>query len=189
MPRSSDVERPLPCGRGSAALLMYFLTFACYGQHLHGSPSGSVDRGHNVFGSPVLADAPVRASRARAVMKQTAYLLDRESGTVVLHAIVDTCSHAGWKLLAAHIRTTHAHVVMEAEVRPEKIMNAFKAYASPYLKAAEREQADVRRWAHHGSTRWLCSDVDVRSAIRYVVEEQGSPMVVFVAEEYALARR
>ena len=37
------------------------------------------------------------------------------------------------KLLAAHVRTNHVNVVVEAEVPPEKVMNDFKAYASRSL--------------------------------------------------------
>jgi hypothetical protein len=29
---------------------IYLITFACYGCHLHGDPSGSVDRHHNLPG-------------------------------------------------------------------------------------------------------------------------------------------
>ncbi|MGH9721015.1 MAG: hypothetical protein ACRD8O_12440, partial [Bryobacteraceae bacterium] len=39
-----------------------------------------------------------------------------------------------------------------------------------------------RRWARHGSTRWLWKDQDVREAIRYVAEEQGKPRAVFLGE-------
>jgi REP element-mobilizing transposase RayT len=42
-----------------------------------------------------------------------------------LHAV---CPHRAWNLLAAHVRTNHVHVVLEAEVRPEMAMNAFKSY-------------------------------------------------------------
>ena len=38
-----------------------------------------------------------------------------------------------------------------------------------------------KRWARHGSRRWLGKDQDVLEAIRYVVEEQGEPMAVFLA--------
>jgi hypothetical protein len=37
-------------------------------------------------------------------------------------------------LLAAHVRTNHVPVVVEAEVRPETIMNTFKSYASRGFK-------------------------------------------------------
>ena len=73
------------------------------------------------------------------------------------------------------------HVVVEAEAPPEKIMNAFKSYASRALNRMGRDGSDRKRWARHGSTRWLWKDQDVKGAIRYVVEEQGEPMAVFLA--------
>ena len=38
--------------------LAYLITFSCYGSHLHGSESGSVDRNHNVVGGRYLAPEP-----------------------------------------------------------------------------------------------------------------------------------
>lgn len=61
-------------------------------------------------------------------------------------------------------------------------MNDFKAYASRALNRVEGVEGDRRRWARHGSTRWLWKDQDVREAIRYVVEEQGERMAVFVGD-------
>ena len=61
-------------------------------------------------------------------------------------------------------------------------MNAFKGYASRGLNRLGLDGPDRKRWARHGSTRWLWKDEDVLNAIRYVVEEQGEPMAVFLAE-------
>jgi REP element-mobilizing transposase RayT len=101
----------------------------------------------------------------------------------VLEALREVCEHRGWGLLAAHVRTNHVHVVVEAEVSPERIMNDFKSYASRALNRLDHHGSDPRRWARHGSTRWLWKDRDVKEAICYVVEEQGEPMAVFVATE------
>ena len=117
-------------------------------------------------------------------MKQAPYWLDRKSRAAVLEALREVCAHRGWSLLAAHVRTTHVHVVVEAEVRPEKVMNDFKSYASRGLNRLGAVGPDRKRWARHGSTRWLWKDQDVREAIRYVVEEQGEPMAVFLADVF-----
>ena len=74
------------------------------------------------------------------------------------------------------------HVIVEADVRPEKVMNDFKSYASRGLNRLGRDGSDRKRWARHGSTRWLWKDRDVQEAIRYVVEAQGEPMAIFVAD-------
>ena len=86
-------------------------------------------------------------------------------------------------MLAAHVRSNHVHVIVEAGIRPERIMNEFKSYASRALNQLTSEEPDRKRWARHGSTRWLWKDEDVRKALRYVIDEQGEPMALFVGEE------
>ena len=66
------------------------------------------------------------------------------------------------------------HVIVEAEVPPERIMNELKAYASRELNRLEHGNSNRKRWTRHGSTRWLWKDQDVHDAIRYVVDEQES---------------
>ena len=86
------------------------------------------------------------------------------------------------ELLAAHVRTNHVHAVVEADLRPEKVMNEFKSYASRELNRLGRDGPDRKRWARHGSTRWLWRDEDLQQALQYVIEEQGEPMALFIAE-------
>jgi REP element-mobilizing transposase RayT len=162
--------------------MRYFLTFACYGARLHGDESGSVNRHHNQFGTRVLRADRQRAAAERRKMKQPPFKLDRASGTVVLEALREVCSYRSWNLLAAHVRTEHVHAIVEAEVPPEKVMNDLKSYASRALNRLDYKDRDRRRWARHGSTRWLWEDQDVREAMRYAVEEQGEPMAVFVGD-------
>jgi REP element-mobilizing transposase RayT len=115
-------------------------------------------------------------------MDQDPYVLNEPSRGAVLDAIREVCSHRRWTLLAAHVRSNHVHPVVEAEAKPEKIMNDFKAYASRRLNQTSGGGPDRKRWARHGSTRYLFHRDDVQAAIRYVVEEQGEAMAVFVGE-------
>jgi REP element-mobilizing transposase RayT len=156
----------------------YLITFACYGGHLHGDDAGSVDRSNNLPGSRLLSGDPKLAKAERQLMNQAPYLLDPDKRVIVLESLREVCSHRGWVLLAAHVRTNHAHAVVEAEEQPEKIMKDFKSYSSRNLHRAELGKPDRRNWARHGSTRWLWKDEDARGAIRYVVEQQGEPCFV-----------
>ena len=113
--------------------MTYLITFACYGCHLHGSESGSVDRKHNVRGTPILKADSARATAEREQMDQAAYNLDQNRRDAVLEAIQEVCGQRGWSLLAAHVRSNHVHTVVQAEVPPERVMNDFKAYASRRL--------------------------------------------------------
>jgi len=163
--------------------LRYFITFACYGARLHGDESGSVDRHHNLVGSRLLEPNAERVLAERRDMLQDPYVLDQAARQLVLAAIQRHCGCRGWNLLAAHVRSNHVHVIVEAEIRPERIMTEFKSYASRELNQFTSERSDRKCWARHGSTRWLWTDEDVRNALRYVVYEQGEPMALFVADE------
>ncbi len=159
--------------------MVFLITFVCYGRHLHGSESGSVDRGHNVLGSPLLEADSGRAEAERERMEQPAYSLDLIRRNAVLEAIQEVCAHRNWGLLAAHVRSSHVHTVVAAEAPPEQIMSAFKAYASRRLNRMGLDEPNRKRWARHGSTRWLKKPENVSAAIDYVIAEQGDPMSVF----------
>jgi REP element-mobilizing transposase RayT len=162
--------------------MRYFITFVCYGTHLHGDASGSVDRHHNLYGNRLVEANPELVAVRRQQMDQAPYSLDRDRRATVLSALREVCEFKGWSLWAAHVRTNHVHAVVEADGRPERVMHAFKSYASRELNRLEIDPPDRKRWARHGSTRWLWKDEDVREAIRYVVEGQGEPMEVYRAE-------
>ena len=140
-----------------------------------------MDRTHNQFGGRMVQSDAKRALSDSERMLQAPYVLDQRRAAV-LKAIRQHCEYRGWNLLAAHVRTTHVHAILEAEVPPEKIVTEFKAYASRELNRLGYDAPDRKRWARHGSTRWLFKDQDVKDAIRYVVEEQGQPTALFLAE-------
>jgi REP element-mobilizing transposase RayT len=138
--------------------LRYLITFACYGARLHGEESGSVDRHHNLVGSPQLEPDSQRVMAERQEMLQDPYVLNQASRELVLAAIRKHCALRAWNLLAAHVRSNHVHAVVESETGPERIMNEFKSYASRELNALGVDRPDRKRWARHGSTRWLWKD-------------------------------
>lgn len=117
----------------TAHLVIYFITFACYGCHLHGNESGSVDRAHNVPGTRLVAADLKRVSAERRLMAQSPYCMDRKRRDTVLASLLERCSQRGWSLLAAQVRTNHVHIVVEGEAEPERIMNDLKSYASRCL--------------------------------------------------------
>ena len=92
--------------------LAYLITFTCYGARLHGDVCGSVDRNHNVHGTPFLAPNSSRVGSEERRSKHAPYLLDRGRRALVLRAVLELCSHRGWRPLAAHVRTQHVHLVV-----------------------------------------------------------------------------
>jgi REP element-mobilizing transposase RayT len=177
--RTATVREPvLRCNTQKG--MRYFITFRCYGSHIHGAQPGSVDSRHNLPGSRFLDADQKRAEVETEAMTEAPYLLDDPARAIVLEAIKEVCAHRHWTLLAGHVRTNHVHVIVEADARPERAMNDFKSYASRALNKLEPDK-ERKRWTRHGSTRWLWKDQDVSEAIRYVIDEQGDPMPFFVS--------
>ena len=163
--------------------MTYLITFACYGCHLHGSKSGSIDAAHNVPGTMILEGNSARAALEVQRMEQAPYRLDQIRRDAVLEAIQEVSAHRGWRLLAAHVRSNHVHTVVEAETPPEQVMSDFKAYASRRLNRMKLDEPNRKRWARHGSTRWLWKPQHVSAAMLYVVAEQGDAMSAFESHE------
>jgi REP element-mobilizing transposase RayT len=148
---------------------------------LHGDAAGSVDRKHNLLGSRLIETDPKRLAGERSLMDQPPYCMDEGRRQAVLASVMDRCADRSWRLLAAHIRTNHVHVVVEAEAQPERVMNDLKSYASRRLNQLEFDHASRKRWARHGSTRWLGTREDVFAPIRYVMDQQGEQMAAYQA--------
>jgi len=159
--------------------LAYHITFTCYGARLHGDESGTVDPEHNFPGTPFIPHTPKLAKIKQSRMKQKTYEMDATRRRAVLEALKETCSYRNWLLLAAHIRPKHVHVVVQAATEPGKILNDLKVYASRKLNQMAIDSPNRKRWARHGSTRYLWKQGDMESAVHYVVYEQGEPMEVY----------
>ena len=154
----------------------YFLTFTTYGTRLHGDPRGSVDRGHNLVGTPALSPNPVRQTYARKRMPEESVRLDEPQRRAVARAIAGVCEHRAWRLHALNVRTNHVHAVVTSDAPIEQVLNTFKAYATRELRESGLVSSGTRTWARHGSTRFLRDDQDVIDAVSYVLDYQSDDL-------------
>jgi REP element-mobilizing transposase RayT len=159
-----------------AETVAYFITFTTYGTWLHGREPGSVDREHNIPGTPLLPADPRLEAARRQALRQAPYLLAEPRRGVVLDTIREVATHRGWRLWAVHVRTNHVHVIVTASDTPEKVMADLKAWSSRRLRERFAESADRDRWTQHGSTRYLNSEESLVTKIVYVLDEQGEAM-------------
>lgn len=153
----------------------YLITFSCYGQHLSGQP-GFVEAPQNQFGARLPDPKPNLFRDRRFQAKQAPFSLNKQDRSLVLKAIVEVCRYKTRFLAAAQVLTTHAHIVVEAEETPEKMMTTFKAHASRKMNEASPATKDRRRWARHGSTRYLWTKESLDEAVKYVLDRQGARM-------------
>ena len=73
--------------------MTYLITFACYGCHMHGDESGSIDRKHNLYGGRVVSADPRRLSAERQLMDQPPYGMDRNRRETVLASLRERDMH------------------------------------------------------------------------------------------------
>ena len=161
--------------------LAYFITFTTYGTWLPGTDkgAGSVDKQHNVFGTPFVAADADRAQAASEAMTQEPYTLLPAQREVVRDAIRTFCIEKGWQLLALHVRSNHIHLVIAADREPGRLMSDIKGRASRELTRAGFDDAQRKRWTRHGSTRYLFQPKEVENAVRYTLHDQGTVMAIY----------
>ena len=162
--------------------LAYFITFTTYGTWLPGSAKGSVDDEHNGYGMAFVEADAERERQAREAMTQAAYGMSAAEREIACNAMVELAKEKGWDLLALHVRSNHAHVVLSAERDPKRLRSELKGRASRDLTSAGFGDAERRRWTRDGSARHLFREEDVEAAIRYTLDEQGERMAWYAKE-------
>lgn len=83
--------------------LAYFISFRCYGTWLHGDVRGSVDRPHNIYGTPFLAPDQQRKYEEFRRLKHEPVSLDEMRRPVVEKTIREVCEHRNWLLRAINV--------------------------------------------------------------------------------------
>ena len=148
--------------------MVYLITFNCYGAWLPGDERGWIERG-----AGYRVPNPGLKRYCRREMKQEPHLLDLAKANIVLGAIREVCRFRGWDLIAAQVRTTHAHVIVDGLQNADRAVVDFKSYASRALGTDGR-----KHWSRGASTRRLSTAGAVSAAITYVVDQQGEPMAL-----------
>jgi REP element-mobilizing transposase RayT len=153
--------------------LAYLITFRSYGTWLHGDARGSVDRKHNVYGTPRLYPNESLKEAEERQLRHPPVILNAARRRIIKEAIREVCQARGYRLLAVNVRTNHVHSVIAAKCKPDRILNALKAYATRKLRRSGLIPTNKKPWVRKGSKRWLWKEKDVDRAIAYVMFEQG----------------
>jgi REP element-mobilizing transposase RayT len=157
--------------------LAYLITFRCYGTWLHGDERGSIDRFHNRYKTPYLPHSDRRRELNTGKLKSSPDTLNVEQRQSVDSAIREVCAHRSWFLHALNVRTNHVHVVVSIGAdKPERALNAFKAYGTRRMRSCGNWQESHSPWADKGSKRHLWNERSLALAIDYVINGQGGDL-------------
>lgn len=160
--------------------LAYLITMRSYGTWLHGDEKGSVGRQEfNIYGTPRMFQSEKLKDLMKKQMKQKPTILDKKERICVLEAVKEVCDFRGYEMLAVNIRTNHLHAVVSANIKPDKIVNDFKAYATRKLREAKLVEKDKIIWVRGKSCRYLWKLKHVEIAVEYVLFGQGDEIPAF----------
>ena len=76
-------------------------------------------------------------------------------------------------------------MVVDAEVAPERILQACKAYATRTLKGLHEVPTNHNYWTRSGDIRRLHAGKALANAIHYVLNGQGTQMEVYAGDDRA----
>ncbi len=154
--------------------LAYLLTFRTFGTWLHGDERTSVKRdGFNHYGTPRIPSNERLENWMIEEMRHPPFILNGHMRAVVEEAIHDLCKRRGFGLNAVHVRTNHAHAVVSAAKKPERIIDGLKANATKMLREAGLVDRETRIWSRGRSRRYLWKPRHVQAAIEYTLYGQG----------------
>ena len=152
----------------------YLITFRCHRSWLHGDERGSTDRFHHVYNTPHIPANLNWSEYNAAQLKGGAVTLNASQRKIIENAIREVCVHGRWDLYALNVRTNHVHVVVGiGALKPERALNAFKAFATRHMRRTGTWQRATSPWSDKGSSRYLWNDCSVGRAIEYVRFGQG----------------
>jgi REP element-mobilizing transposase RayT len=172
---------------------IWLLTSTTFGTWLPGDRRGSVTSvrdplasvriEHDLPGEPYEDSIPELAESARLSMNGPAVFLDAVKAEIVARQFRETAAYREWTIRALAIMYNHFHIVVEVPGNPSpgKLLGDFKSYASRSLNRTFGE-LPTSWWTHDGSKRILKDELAVANAIRYVLEKQPNPLVVWHPE-------
>ena len=154
--------------------LAYLITIRTFGTWLHGDERHSVDRhGRNIYGTPDIPPNQKLEEIMKSELKQSPVVLNDSQRKAAESAIRELCEQRRYSLQAINVRSNHAHAVVSAQAKPERIADAFKAFATKKLREEKLFPKGLRIWSRGRSRRYLWKPRHVAKAIDYVLYGQG----------------
>ena len=154
-------------------MTVWHITFGTYGTRLHGDDRPTVDREHNEFCTPYVAEDSVRWVAERHRMVAPPVLLTREQRLFVAATIPALCERGRWEYLTCAAAPNHVHVLLGADprVHGKRIRPWLKRWLTAALDSrwqAAKRLDGMSWWAEGGSNRAVKTRDYIEDATRYI---------------------
>lgn len=151
----------------------WHITFGTYGQRLHGDERLTVDRKHNLPGTPLVEDNVRRESWEQAQLAHDPVTLTHEQRLFIEREVLSICERGGWQLLACAAAPDHVHTLLRAPsaIDGKRLRTWLKRWMGDAL-SAQFGKIPGSWWAEGGSARPVKDGHYFDNAKRYVLEQR-----------------
>jgi REP element-mobilizing transposase RayT len=148
--------------------LAFHITFGTYGTRLHGDPRGTVDRGMNKPGDPIIGEDPGWWSLENNRLNFLPVLLNDEQMGFVEQVVPSICDRGKWKLHTCAGGPNHVHAILATSSEGQAVRKWFKRWLGEALSARWPLQSGATWWSEGGSVKWIWTHEYFESAYKYV---------------------
>jgi REP element-mobilizing transposase RayT len=154
--------------------LAYHITFGTYGTRLHGDERGTVDRGMNHPGDPIIGSDPSWWERERVRMKFAPVELTREQMKFAESVMLAICERGGWTFHTGAGGPDHVHVLLTSDAEGDAVRKWFKRWMGEALSARWPREEGAAWWAEGGSVKWVWERPYFRNVFDYLERQRAS---------------
>jgi REP element-mobilizing transposase RayT len=155
--------------------IAYHITWGTYGTRLHGDARGTVDRGHNEFGTPVLGPDPERQLGEFKGLKFRPVVLRVDQRLFIESILPSICVRGHWKYIEGAAGPDHVHAIVSSPFDPETVRRLMKRWLCQALSERWPLPDGATWWAEDGSIRWIDNERYFDNAVRYVHDQRTTP--------------
>ena len=165
-----------PSGSGGGDNLPHYI--CCYGAWLPGQ-TGAVPMTQNAFDAPLPEADAGKERRARTAMSQQPNVLDATPPGTGAEELAGGLFMPRVDLACRSRSDQSCAPCGNSRLQTRACAECLESLQQPRLEPFSPGWPNRRRWARHGSTRYLWTSTAASAAIHYVVREQGDAMAVF----------
>ncbi len=158
----------------SRSPLAYFLTFGTYGTRLHGGDRLTVDRQHNVPGTPYVRKNQRRARWERGILRFEPVMLTREQQVFIEVEAPHVCERAAWGYHVAGAGPDHVHVLVSADADGAVVRRLLKRWLGEALTARWPLAPGQSWWAEGGSVKPVVTRDYFNRVLDYIARQRST---------------
>jgi REP element-mobilizing transposase RayT len=154
--------------------LAYHITWGTYGTRLHGDERGTVDRGMNNYGDPIIGQDGDWQRIESSLLRFPPRILNPEQRVYAEQVLPAICVRGKWNLITAAAAPDHVHILLSAAVEGKDIRKWLKRWLSDAMSGYWPLEPQQVWWAECGSVKWVWNQDYYQQVAGYVQRQRAT---------------